>query len=135
MAKKKMSVMEEVEEAKKLVDFVTEVNELFGGKLHKDSMWYEYKKKYTYCTLVVRINRNKSSDFDNVTATFILTDGRVAGLAKNHCVVKDAMSVEFVKDCIGLAKVVDESMAKFFSGLVDSIYRLNEVDYGRGEDN
>lgn len=129
----KKSFEQQMADAKRLTDYVADVEELFGGKCHREALLYEYNKDYAYCKLIVRVNLAKSRDFENVTATFVLTDGRVAGLAKHHCVVKDVMSVEFVKDCLGLAKVFDESVAKFFSGLADSIYKLNEVDYGREE--
>ena len=139
MATKKMSVMEEVEEANKLVDFVTEVKQRFVAKHYvkcvKQGDRYEFSMTKEYCRLEMDIIRNKRGLFDSICADFFVPNFKLGGNVACHSVETKAMSIEFVDDVLGKLVEVNNRIAEFASSVPPMITALSEVEYGRGEDN
>jgi len=140
MAKKKMSVTEEVEEAKKLSDFVTEVKRMFVAGHYvnhyvKQGDRHEFSMTKEYCRLEMDIMRNKRGLFDSIRANFLVPNFKIGGNGTWHSVETKAMSIEFVDDVLGKLAEVNDRIAEFASSVPPMITALSEVDYGRGEDN
>lgn len=139
MAKKKMSVMEEVEEAKKLTEFVEAVKQRFIARHYvhyvKQGDRYEFSMTKEYCRLEMDVIRNKRGLFDHICADFFVPNFKIGGNGVWHSVETKAMSIEFVDDVLGKLVEVNNRIAEFASSVPPMITALSEVDYGRGEDN
>ena len=136
MATKKMSVMEEVEAAKKQTEFVEAVKQKFAdGHYVKQGDRYEFSMTKDYCRLKMDVIRNKRGLFDSICADFFVPNFKIGGNGVWHSVETKAMSIEFVDDVLGKLVEVNNRIAEFASSVPTMITALSEVDYERGEDN
>ena len=135
MATKKMSVMEEVEAAKKQTEFVEAVKQKFAdGHYVKQGDRYEFSMTKEYCRLKMDVIRNKRGLFDSICADFFVPNFKIGGNGVWHSVETKAMSIEFVDDVLGKLVEVNNRIAEFASSVPPMITALSEVDYG-SEDN